>query len=187
MAMARGWDLLTLKSNLGGVDGLDEVSGYGAVELRGPHALLTQLSGNPLHLAALGGACFVVAPSNVPWSSAPRVELTQAWPALGFSLLKMTDCVPRLHGVQRVFPAKAQEESLSRVVQPGFDSVHHTGERRGRAGTFVRAARRERGPDKGHLRVDPCQRAPRPEAFCRSPKAPTLAGGSKWTESVARS
>jgi len=101
VSATRAWELMTLKSNLGGVFGLEEVSGYGAFALRRTMNLFSSLGSDPIRLAQFGAACFVLTASGTKLTEDPRVEATEEWPTLRLVLLKLNECVPRIHGVLR--------------------------------------------------------------------------------------
>lgn len=127
LSATRAWELMTLKSNLGGVFGLEEVSGYGAVELQRTMGIFANIGDDPVRIAQLGAACFILTATGAPVIKDQRVETVQEWPALRVSLLKLSECVPRLHGVVRTLrvegPSDAALALRSRSFSPTTTAV----------------------------------------------------------------
>jgi len=118
LSATRAWELMTLKSNLGGVFGLEEVSGYGALALQRTLALFSSLGSDPIRLAQLGAACFVLSASGAKLTKDARVEPTEEWPTLRLVLLELRECVPRIHGVLQIVGVEGPD-AAARALRSG--------------------------------------------------------------------
>jgi hypothetical protein len=108
LSLLRAWELVTLKSNLGGLFGLEEVWGYTAAEQWRPALLREALASQPLRWADALNGCFVLTAEPPPEQFAgPGLVSVLSLPQLRLALLERERCVPRLHGVRRVLAADA--------------------------------------------------------------------------------
>src|SRR5262249_35452229 len=64
--------------------------------------LFARLGSDPMRLAQLGAACFVLSASGAKLTEDARVEPTEEWPTLRLVLLELRECVPRIHGVLQI-------------------------------------------------------------------------------------
>ncbi|MBX5484682.1 MAG: hypothetical protein IRZ16_22900 [Myxococcaceae bacterium] len=119
-ALRRGWDVLTLKSNVGEVFGLEEASGYGAVILRRWQEVGAGLYGTSERLAQVFSACSAIA------SSRSRLFERAGWTRLGrihpgVQLYGLNACPGRIHGVERLLGAADFEAALHRLKEEPLD------------------------------------------------------------------
>jgi hypothetical protein len=120
LVATRAWELMTLKSNLGGVFGLEEVSGYGAVELTRTMAVFSNIGSDPVRIAQLGAACFILTASGTALAKDLRVEAIQEWPPLGVTLLKLRECLPRIHPVMRTLQVEGSSSAALALRSSDF-------------------------------------------------------------------
>ncbi|MBF5044746.1 YfhO family protein [Aggregicoccus sp. 17bor-14] len=122
MGLARAWELMTLKSNVGTVYGLDELGGYGAVQLQRDVALYWALATQEARLLDALNGCYLVEPLR-PDGPPPSEGFRQveAWPDLRVQLLGRTRCVPRIHGVNELIPVASLQEAVARIRDPLID------------------------------------------------------------------
>nr|WP_228530614.1 MULTISPECIES: YfhO family protein [Myxococcaceae] len=124
LEQARAWERATLKSNLASLFGLEELSGYGAVQLAREAALVQALKGQELRLAQLLNACFLLTAPHAPvLAKNPRVQQVAAWPELKASLWLLRDCPARLRSPARVQLAHSEDEAARLLAAPGFDPL----------------------------------------------------------------
>ena len=119
----RDWELETLKSNLGGVFGLEEVGGYaGGFSLRRWEEVALALHPSPSRLAALFNGCLALAtvPDN-PYSRDPHFKRA-AFESQSQAILYENElCQPRLRTVSEVLSATGLETAVRMVAAPQFE------------------------------------------------------------------
>ncbi len=111
---------MTLKSNLGGVFGLEEVSGYGALELRRTIGVFSNIGSDAVRIAQLGAGCFILTASGAQLTNDPRLEIIQDWPSLRVTLLKLKECVPRIHSVIQTLGVKGPSDAALALRSSDF-------------------------------------------------------------------
>ena len=118
----RGWEVATLKSNLGGAFGLEEIGSYGAVELRRNRALQDALKALPARHAELLNGCFLLTSEAKAGALAASTGFQQAraFPGERLALLRSPDCAPRIRAVERIVGVGSEDEAARRVAEPGF-------------------------------------------------------------------
>jgi len=133
----RDWEMESLKSNLGGVFGLEEVGGYaGGFSLRRWEEVALALHESPSRLAALFNGCLALAtaPDN-PYSRDPHFRRA-AFEGRSQAILYENElCQPRLRTVSQVLSATGLETAVRLVAAPEFEPgsqavVEGMGERR---------------------------------------------------------
>jgi hypothetical protein len=119
----RGWELETLKSNLGGVFGLEEVGGYaGGFSLRRWEEVALALHQSPSRLAALFNGCLALAtaPDN-PYGRDPHFKRA-AFESQSQAILYENElCQGRLRTVSHVLSAPSLEIAVRMVAAPQFE------------------------------------------------------------------
>jgi hypothetical protein len=121
MTSLRAFDLMTLKSNLGGVFSLEEVGGYGAVALTRYEEMFQALRTDPVKLAGVGAACFLLTSTESTLGEDSRVGEVATWPSLRLLLLAPKACVPRLHGVERTEGVLGLTQASQALRAPSFE------------------------------------------------------------------
>jgi hypothetical protein len=119
----RDWELETLKSNLGGVFGLEEVGGYaGGFSLRRWEEVALALHQSPSRLAALFNGCLALAtaPDN-PYGRDPHFKRA-AFESQSQAILYENElCQGRLRTVSHVLSAPSLEIAVRMVAAPQFE------------------------------------------------------------------
>jgi len=119
----RAWELETLKSNLGGVFGLEEVAGYaGGFSLGRWEAVALALHNAPSRLGALFNGCLALAtmPDN-PYARDPFFKRASFDSRSGQMIYENKLCQPRLRTVTQVLPARSLDAALRTVAAPAFE------------------------------------------------------------------
>ncbi len=110
--MQRAWELLTLKSSLSSVFGMQELSGNSPVVLMRWHNAIRSLSAQPGSMLLLYNTCFVVGPAR----DGERIFA----PMPEGAAVRQVECLPRLFSVTRTELAQSPAEALARASAPGF-------------------------------------------------------------------
>ena len=114
LAGRRAWEMLTLRSNLATIQGVEEMGGYGAVELERTVSAVRALRENPARLMQVFGGRFAVSASNgAPIARDVNLGLAAAMPDLGVSVLENRLWLPKLRAVSRVQGAKSSNDALA--------------------------------------------------------------------------
>ena len=149
----REWELETLKSVVAGAFGLEEVTTYGAVELRRYRALKDALAREPARMAALYSGCLLLGPHEPSRSGAPEGVVTPLSPRLAAT--RPPDCPPRLRTVRQTTPVADLDEALARLSAkepvPAQEALVEQGESRTYAAAEVGEA--QWGPRSARARV----------------------------------
>lgn len=103
----RRYDQETLKSDLPGAFGLEEVTSYGAVELRRWKALMTALTPQPQKMAELYAGCLLL--------TSPQAE-PASLVAENLAVKRLDPCPSRLRTVTRTTPVASLEEAVTRLT-----------------------------------------------------------------------
>lgn len=122
LVQLREWELGTLKSNLAGVFGLEEVTSYSAVELRRWRALMDAFAQRPQKVAELYAGCLLLVPPQAVPTSGPGSETLVSEPALGLAVTKLPDCPARLRTVTRTTAVADLDEALAKLVSGNVDT-----------------------------------------------------------------
>lgn len=110
--LQRAWELLTLKSSLSTVFGLQELSGNSPVVLSRWDALIRALRGQPGAMLLLYNTCFVIEPVAAgTFVFAPMPE------GAG---VRQIECLPRLFSVRQTVSVANQSEALAQVSGVSF-------------------------------------------------------------------
>jgi hypothetical protein len=119
----RAWELQTLKSNLGGVFGLEEVAGYaGGFSLGRWEAVALALYHAPAKLGALFNGCLAVATvADGRYAHEPNFTRAALDSDSGLILYENKLCQPRLRTVSSVVPAGNLDAAVRVVAAPQFD------------------------------------------------------------------
>ena len=110
--MQRAYDLLTLKSSLATVFGLQELSGNSPVVLTRWSALIRATRAQPGAMLQLYNTCFIIEPVR-------QGDLVFAPMPEGAGVRRL-DCLPRLFSVPRTLGVGSAEEALLAVASPAF-------------------------------------------------------------------
>jgi hypothetical protein len=121
LVRSREWELETLKSNLSGAFGLEEASGYGAVELRRWRALMDAFESQPEKVANVYGASLLLRALPAAQPGAPVGEVLVAEPSLGLAVTRNPGSPPRLRAVARTSAVADLDEAIARLKSAGFD------------------------------------------------------------------
>jgi hypothetical protein len=119
----RAWELETLKSNLGGVFGLEEVAGYaGGFSLGRWEAVALALHEAPSRLGALFNGCLALAtiPDN-QYARDPFFKRAAFDSRSGQMIYENQLCQPRLRTVTQVLPANNLDAAVRTITAPEFD------------------------------------------------------------------
>lgn len=126
MAERRAFDVLTLKSAIGTVWGLEDLGSSSPVSLARQAALARALSSQPTRAYALYNACVAIAPAAGPLQGTPGATLAREL-ARGVGVFTIAGCAPRLGFAQTVQAAQGLDEALAKVAAtdfvPGRDAV----------------------------------------------------------------
>ncbi|WNG30077.1 YfhO family protein [Cystobacter fuscus] len=120
----RHYELATLKSNLAGVFGLEEVTSYGAVELWRYRAFMDVLAARPELVGRLYGACLWTtssAPGSTP--GAELVSILQGPDRL--DVKRLSGCPPRLRTASRTTAVPDQSEALRALSTGSVDGLEN--------------------------------------------------------------
>ena len=117
----RAWEVETLKSNISSGFGLEEASGYGAVELQRWRALMDAFEQQPQKVATLYGACLLLQSLPSATSGGTGGEVLLSEPSLGLAVTRNPECLSRLRTVTRTTAVADQEEALARLKSGEFD------------------------------------------------------------------
>jgi hypothetical protein len=121
LSRVRAWDMLTLKSNLGTAFGLEEASGYGAVDLTRTVYVWNALLAQPVRLGEVLNACrFLTTDWPTAISQAPGMRRLETWPELRLALYAAPRCLPRVRSVEHRVPAASFQEALRTLASPTF-------------------------------------------------------------------
>ncbi len=120
----RAWEVETLKSNISSGFGLEEASGYGAVELQRWRALMDAFEQQPQKVATLYGACLLLQSLPSATSGGTGTEVLLSEPSLGLAVTRNPECLSRLRTVTRTTAVADQEEALTRLKSGEFDPAH---------------------------------------------------------------
>ncbi|WNG50315.1 YfhO family protein [Archangium minus] len=118
----REWEAGTLKSNLSGVFGLEEVSSYGAVELQRWKALMEVFAQRPQKVAELYAGCLLLTSTMVAGAIGPGEQLLVSEPSLRLAVTKLTECPQRLRTVTRTTAVADMNEALARMASGNVDT-----------------------------------------------------------------
>jgi|GEM_PF-5319222 len=121
----RRWELETLKSNLGGIFGLEESSGYGAVSLARWDRVALTLYDEPAKLAAIFNVCWVLssdAGGRIGKMGGFKPALNLAYAHLG--MFESPVCLPRIRSVRSIKGVESSEEAIQELARPGADLVN---------------------------------------------------------------
>ncbi len=122
LTRVRAWEMLTLKSNVGTAFGLEEASGYGAVDLARSTSVWGALLNQPSRLGTVLNACHLLTTDGpTAISREPGLRRLETWPELRLALYATPRCLPRLRSVEHVLPAASLREALRTLTSPGFD------------------------------------------------------------------
>lgn len=116
----REWELQTLKSNLAGSFGLEEVTGYGAVELQRWRALMDAFEQQPRKVASVYGGCLLLQ-SNHDAQAAGAGDVLLTEPSLGLAVTRNPECLPRLRAVTRTTAVDGLDSAIERLKSESFD------------------------------------------------------------------
>jgi hypothetical protein len=119
----RIWELATLRSNVAGSFGLDELTGYGgAFSLHRWEALSIALYEQPAKLGAIFNGCLAMATVREnTYERDPHFKRTAFDSRLGLALYENTLCQPRLRTISRVVPANTLEDAIRTIGAPSFN------------------------------------------------------------------
>jgi hypothetical protein len=119
----RIWELATLRSNVAGAFGLEEVSGYGgAFSLHRWEALSVALYEQPAKLGAVFNGCLALATVREnTYERDVHFKRISFDSALSLALYENTLCQPRLRTISRVLPATSFEAAVRAIASPSFD------------------------------------------------------------------
>jgi Bacterial membrane protein YfhO len=121
----RKWELKTLKSNLGGVFGLEESSGYGAVSLARWDKVALSLYDQPAKLAAILNVCVVLSSDQGGrFERLAGFKLLANDAQLHLGLFQTPVCLPRIRAVENVQGVGSLDEAVKALVAPDLDLVH---------------------------------------------------------------
>jgi hypothetical protein len=121
----RKWELETLKSNLGGVFGLEENSGYGAVSLARWDKVALSLYDQPARLAAIFNVCIVLSSDQDG-----RFEKMGGFKRLAYAaplhlgLFQTPVCLPRIRAIQKIQGVSSLDEAVQGLAAPALDLVN---------------------------------------------------------------
>jgi len=110
--MQRAWELLTLKSSLATVFGLEELSGNSPVILSRWDAAIRALRGQPGAMLMLYNTCFIIAPV----AEGERVFA----PMPAGAGVRQVDCLPRLFSVAQTVAVPHLQAALAHLSDPQF-------------------------------------------------------------------
>ncbi|MET0402828.1 MAG: YfhO family protein, partial [Cystobacter sp.] len=146
----REWELETLKSVLAGAFGLEEVTSYGAVELRRWRALKDALAQKPERMAERYSGCLLLGPPTPP---RPDALVSPLSPQL--SATRLPQCPPRLRTVTRTTAVSHLDEALARLSAAEPVSLQEALVEEGGSGTYAPAevSAVELGPRTARARV----------------------------------
>jgi hypothetical protein len=117
----REWEVETLKSNISSGFGLEEVSGYGAVELRRWRALMDAFEQQPRTVATVYGGCLLLRSLQSAQSGESEGEVLASSPPLGLAVAKNPECSPRQRTVTRTTSVTDLEQAIARLKSGSFD------------------------------------------------------------------
>ncbi|PTL84051.1 YfhO family protein [Vitiosangium sp. GDMCC 1.1324] len=117
----REWELGTLKSNLSGAFGLEEVTSYSAVELRRWRALMDAFAQQPQKVAELYAGCLLLTSSQAAQAGGAGEEVVLSDPSLGLAVTKRSECPQRLRTVTRTTAVADLDEALARLTSGSVD------------------------------------------------------------------
>ena len=121
----RRWELETLKSNLGGIFGLEESSGYGAVSLARWDRVALTLYDEPEKLAAIFNVCWVLS-SDAGGRIGKIVGFKTAvnLPDAHLGVFEAPVCLPRIRSVRSIKGVGSLDEAVQELARPEADLVN---------------------------------------------------------------
>ncbi|MFY0580849.1 YfhO family protein [Cystobacter fuscus] len=150
----RHYELATLKSNLAGVFGLEEVTSYGAVELWRYRAFMDVLAARSELVGRLYGACLWTT-SSAPGSTsgAELVSILQGPDRL--DVKRLSGCPPRLRTASRTTAVPDQSEALRALSTGSVDGLENVAVEEGTSRSYAPAQvdAVELGPRNARARV----------------------------------
>jgi hypothetical protein len=119
----RAWELETLKSNLGGAFGLEEVAGYaGGFSLGRWEAVAVALYDSRARLGALFNGCLALSTIlDNPYQRDGHFKRVAFDSRSGLIIYENNLCQPRLRAVSKVIPVDGLEAAIQAVSAPEFD------------------------------------------------------------------
>ncbi len=119
----RAWELETLKSNLGGAFGLEEVAGYaGGFSLGRWEAVAVALHDAPAKLGALFNGCLALTTvTDNPYQRDGHFRHAAFDSRSGLIIYENNLCQPRLRIVSRVISATGLDAAIRALCDPVFD------------------------------------------------------------------
>ena len=118
----REWEHQTLKSNLSGVFGLEEVTSYSAVDLRRWTGLMGVFARRPQMVAELYAGCLLLTSAQAAQSVGPGEQVLLTEPSLGLAVTKLSECPQRLRTVTRTTAVASLEDALARLGSGKVDT-----------------------------------------------------------------
>jgi membrane protein YfhO len=148
----REWEVETLKSNLSGGFGLEEASGYGAVELRRWRSLMDAFEQQPQKVATVYSACLLLQSAR---PGGPGAEVLISEPSLGLAVTKNSECPPRLRTVTRTTAVADLDEAIARLRSGDFDPAREATVEGGSTKVYgpAEVSDVELGPESARARV----------------------------------
>lgn len=151
----REWEHGTLKSNLSGVFGLEEVTSYSGVELQRWKALTEVFARRPQKVAELYAGCLLLTSTQAAQSTGPDEQVLLSEPSLGLAVTKLSGCPQRLRTVTRTTAVADMHEALARLASGNVDTRQEALVEGGASRTYgpAEVASVELGPRSARARV----------------------------------
>jgi hypothetical protein len=151
----REWEHGTLKSNLSGVFGLEEVTSYSAVDLRRWTALMGVLARQPQQVAELYAGCLLLTSAQAAQAVGPGEQVLHTEPSLGLAVTKRSECPQRLRTVARTTAVASLDEALARLGSGNVDTRQEALVEEGTSNTYgpAEVGSLELGPRSARARV----------------------------------
>jgi hypothetical protein len=122
MAERRAFDVLTLKSSIATVWGLEDLGSASPVAIERWAALVRALGNQQARAFALYNVCAAIAPAQGPLAADPAFAL-RAQVERGVGLFAVPSCLPRLRFVSRARSVAGPDEALQLLARPDFDAA----------------------------------------------------------------
>lgn len=135
----RRFEVGTLKSNLAGAFGLEEVTSYGAVELRRWRALMNAFATRPAKVASLYSGCLLLTSSRAEAAEREGTEPVLSEPSSGLQVSRLTACPPRLRTVTRTTAVATLDEAVALLTSGRADGLQEVPVEEGETKTYAPA------------------------------------------------